>query len=89
MSDRKLILPTEIKVCATCTYWDGDRVVDEDLRVVVVCESCKGECLVTESQMSALERGVPVCECLWDDLHADEAPAEAREEAPAIKKTGS
>lgn len=76
MSERKLILPAEVKVCATCTYWDGTRSVDAEMRVVVVCESCQGECLVSESQTPALATGNPHCECLWDDLEADEAAAE-------------
>lgn len=76
MSDRKLILPTEIKVCATCTYWDGVRSVDEELRVVVVCESCEGECMVREVPMPALRAVYHDTTCLWDDLHGDEPPAD-------------
>ena len=72
MPDRKLILPTEVKVCATCTYWDGVRSVDEDLRVVVVCESCEGECLVREVPMPALRAVYQDTGCLWDDPHVDE-----------------
>jgi len=77
MSDRKLILPTEVKVCATCTYWDGERRIDEELRIVVVCESCQGECLVSESATAALAMAKPECDCLWDDLQPDE-PADKK-----------
>jgi hypothetical protein len=34
----KLILPNEVKVCATCTYWDGERQVDDDMKLVVVSD---------------------------------------------------
>lgn len=77
MSDRKLILPTELKVCATCTYWDGARAVDEEMRVVVVCESCQGECLVSESLRPALATDNPKCDCLWEDVQPDLSPAES------------
>ncbi len=35
---QKLILPAEVKVCATCCYWDGERHVDTEMQVVVVAE---------------------------------------------------
>ncbi len=76
MTDRKLILPVELKVCATCTYWDGARSVDEDVRVVVVCESCKGECLVREVSMPPLRPVHEDTECLWDAVYGDEPLAE-------------
>ncbi len=76
MPDRKLILPAELKVCATCTYWDGVRSVDEELRVVVVCESCEGECLVRDVSMRALRAVYQDTGCLWDDLNVDETPAD-------------
>lgn len=50
----KLILPAEVKVCATCSYWDGERKVDTELRLVVVEEGCEGECLVQEKCCSGL-----------------------------------
>jgi CBS domain-containing protein len=71
MVDRKLILPTELKVCATCAYWDGVRSVDEDVRVVVVCESCQGECLVREALTPPLDPAEE--DCLWDEIIDDDA----------------
>lgn len=69
----KLILPAEVKVCATCSYWDGERKVDTELRLVVVDESCEGECLVQERSCSALnEDGSGKNDCLWEHLAPDE-----------------
>lgn len=69
----KLILPAEVKVCATCSYWDGDRKVDTELRLVVVEESCEGECLVQEKCCGALnDEGAGKSECLWEHLAPDE-----------------
>lgn len=71
----KLILPTEVKVCATCSYWDGERHVDAEMRLVVVSHDCDGECMVQEVRKPGvndvrLERG-----CMWEDLEPDgEAP---------------
>ena len=31
----KLILPAEVKVCATCSYWDGER--RDDIRKECGC----------------------------------------------------
>ncbi len=83
MPDRKLILPAELKVCATCAYWDGLRSIDEDVRVVVVCESCEGECLVRGVSLPALR---PAAEgCLWDEISGDESlPDDGQED-----KTGT
>ena len=39
----KLILPAEVKICATCTYWDGERQVDAEMKLVVVADDCTGE----------------------------------------------
>jgi hypothetical protein len=79
MSDRKLILPAEIEICATCTYWDGERSVDGDVRVVVVCESCQGECLLREAQTPGLSPAHGDGACLWDDLDVGEPPSEGGE----------
>lgn len=68
---QKLILPAEVKVCATCCYWDGERHVDAEMQVVVVSEECKGECLVTESPVPALCDTRAIHHCLWDDLGPD------------------
>jgi hypothetical protein len=54
---RKLILPTEVKVCATCSYWDGERKVDTEMQLVVVSESCVGECLVQSKASPSLTDG--------------------------------
>ena len=72
MTDHKLILPTELKVCATCAYWDGVRSVDNELRVVVVAESCEGKCLACEVSMRGLRAVHRDPGCLWDDLNTDE-----------------
>ena len=71
----KLILPAEVKVCATCTYWDGERRVDDELQVVVVDHDCQGECLVQESMKPGLHDVRGECECMWEDIGPDDAPA--------------
>lgn len=68
---KKLILPTEVKVCATCSYWDGERHVDPDMRVVVVADACRGECLVQETSKPALHDVRLEHACLWEDLEPD------------------
>jgi hypothetical protein len=75
----KLILPTEVKVCATCSYWDGERQVDADMKLVVVTHECMGECLVQEANKPAIHDVRKECDCLWEDLEPDEAaePVEA------------
>lgn len=67
----KLILPTEIKVCATCSYWDGERRVDPEMKVVVVDDACKGECLVTTCCKDGLNDVRGERECIWEDLEPD------------------
>jgi len=86
MTDRKLILPAELRVCATCAYWDGTRSVDPDVRVVVVCESCKGECLVRDVLTPPL-RPVQDGTCLWDYI-SDDKDKEVADDDEA-DKTGS
>ena len=83
MADRKLILPAEIKVCATCTYWDGVRTVDNHLRLVVVSESCEGECLVGEVTRRALRAVDQDASCMWDDLQGDDPLQRDGEQADA------
>ncbi|MQY50741.1 hypothetical protein HCX48_03425 [Rhodocyclus tenuis] len=75
---RKLILPTEVKVCATCSFWDGERKVDTEMRVVVVDEHCTGECLVRESGCASTQdvRGVDGRECAWECLAPDTSEGE-------------
>jgi hypothetical protein len=67
----KLILPTEVKVCATCSYWDGERHVDAEMKLVVVSEKCEGECLVQEVQKPGLHDVRQECDCIWEDLEPD------------------
>jgi hypothetical protein len=68
----KLILPAEVKVCATCSYWDGERKVDTELRLVVVEETCEGECLVQEKCCTALnDESTVSSQCLWEHLAPD------------------
>ncbi len=69
----KLILPTEAKVCATCSYWDGERNIDSDMKVVVVSVDCKGECLVQTVQKRGLNDVRSECDCMWEDLEPDDA----------------
>jgi hypothetical protein len=70
----KLILPAEVKVCATCSYWDGERKVDTELRLVVVEEGCEGECLVQEKSCNGLnDEGETRRDCLWEHLAPDES----------------
>jgi hypothetical protein len=67
----KLILPAEVKVCATCTYWDGERHVDAEMKIVVVDEACHGECLVSECCKSGLNDIRNENACIWEDLEPD------------------
>ena len=69
----KLILPTEVKVCATCSYWDGERRVDADMKLVVVDEECQGECLVQGKEKPGLHDVRQEHSCLWEDLEPDAA----------------
>jgi len=73
---KKLILPAEVKVCATCSYWDGARKVDTELRVVVVAESCEGECLARGVCCGGLnDMREEKAECFWEHL-APDVPAD-------------
>lgn len=68
----KLIVPTEVKVCATCSYWDGERRVDPEMQVVVVSLSCQGECLAQEEQKPGLLDAPRHDDtCIWEDLSPD------------------
>ncbi|MBK7675324.1 hypothetical protein [Accumulibacter sp.] len=73
---KKLILPAEVKVCATCSYWDGERSVDSELGLVVVGGDCEGECLVQAKNSRGLNdvRGEKAG-CLWEHLAPDEPAA--------------
>jgi hypothetical protein len=68
----RIILPTEVKVCATCSYWDGERMVDPDVNVVVVADSCQGECLAQEKMVEGLHDTRRECSCIWESLEPDE-----------------
>lgn len=74
---KKLILPAEVKVCATCSYWDGERRVDSELGLVVVGDDCEGECLVQAKNSRGLNdvRGEKTG-CLWEHLAPDEPAAD-------------
>lgn len=80
MSGKKVIIPAEFKVCATCSYWDGARKFDEEIGVVVVDDCEKGECLVKSSERAGLHDVRQECDCLWEELHADPV-----EDAPAVE----
>jgi hypothetical protein len=76
MNGKKLIIPAEFKVCGTCSYWDGERRVDEEVGLVVVDEEGKGECLVTSEDRAALQDVRQECDCLWEDLRGDPVEGE-------------
>jgi hypothetical protein len=74
MMAEKLILPTEVKVCATCSFWDGERQVDTEMKLVVVSDECAGECLVQEEIKPGLHDVRAECGCIWEDLEPDASP---------------
>ncbi|MDR1661953.1 MAG: hypothetical protein LBR95_05955 [Azoarcus sp.] len=70
--NKKLILPAELKICATCSFWDGDRKFDSELAVVVVEESCQGKCLVEDKCRWGLnDEFAWHNDCLWESLASD------------------
>ena len=74
---KKLIIPAEVKICATCSYWDGERRVNADLRVVVVDEKCEGQCLVQdECRQGMTDEFKFYPDCLWEHLAQDEPTGE-------------
>lgn len=77
----KMILPTEVKVCATCSYWDGERQVDADMKLVVVEEACVGECLVQEVDKPGIQDVRNECDCMWEDLEPDDPAAPVEDAA--------
>jgi hypothetical protein len=81
----KLILPCELRVCATCSFWDGERQVDGDARVVVVAEACAGEYMLRGQQTPCtLTRGrLKVCD--WEPLPEAEPPDGTCGEVPPSK----
>jgi hypothetical protein len=68
---KKLILPAEVKVCATCSYWDGERKVSDDNNVVVVSDCASGECLVRSAALPGLAAFPDDHDCLWEHLDPD------------------
>ncbi|MDP3135129.1 MAG: hypothetical protein U0989_08010 [Azonexus sp.] len=79
----KLIVPNEIKICATCSYWDGERHVDAEMQLVVVDEQCQGECLVQGEQKHGLFDVRKDRECMWEDLEPDPVPGTLTDEKAA------
>ena len=77
----KIVLPNEVPLCGTCSYWDGERKVDEESQLVVVAPDSNGTCLVTEKQRPALYANPKKHACLWEDLN----PPEESAESPATK----
>ena len=67
----KIILPAEVKVCATCSYWDGDRQVDAEMKLVVVSDECQGECLAQGHDKPGLHDSREDKSCIWEDLEPD------------------
>lgn len=65
---RKLILPTELRVCATCSYWDGTRSHDTEARLVVVEHQCSGECLLREEQICSTTPADRLKVCAWEPI---------------------
>lgn len=84
---KRLILPTEVKVCATCSYWDGERQVDEEFQVVVLSETATGECLVQETDKLGLHDTRCEPDCVWEHLEAD-TPAADDKPASRVGATG-
>jgi hypothetical protein len=74
---KKLILPAEIKICATCSFWDGKRKINSKLGVVVVEENCQGECLVrSECRLGLNDESKWSNDCLWEHLAPDKGEVE-------------
>lgn len=78
----KIILPAEVKVCATCSYWDGDRAVDPEVHVVVVSDACEGECLAQEKMLPGLHDVRRECSCIWESVEPDRVG----EDAPGLEQ---
>ncbi len=76
---KKLIIPAEAKVCATCSFWDGERTVDGEVGVVIVAEHASGECLVRETDKPALLVRVDE-NCAWEHM----APEPPNEDLPSV-----
>lgn len=81
MNGKKVIIPAEFKVCATCSYWDGPRRVDEEIGVVVVDDCEKGECLVKSCSRPGLHDVRLEPDCPWEELSADPVDEQEVDEA--------
>lgn len=88
--EKKLIIPTEVKVCATCSYWDGERRVDEEYNLVVVADDCRGECLAQEKEFDGLNDVRHMPDCAWESLDVTDAavPDPESDSAPQSKSPG-
>lgn len=84
----KIILPAEVKVCATCSYWDGERQVDPDMHVVVIDDDCHGECLAQETDKPGLHDVRDEHVCIWEDIEADPEAAGGAEAVTVTDKPG-
>ncbi|HSD59491.1 MAG TPA: hypothetical protein VLC55_01380 [Burkholderiales bacterium] len=74
MAEGKLILPCELRVCATCSFWDGERRVDGDARLVVVAEACAGECMLRGQHTPCTLPGGQLNVCEWEPLPEADGP---------------
>ena len=71
--NQKLIIPAEIKICATCSYWDGERKIDPKLGLVIVSDDSEGDCLPQSKKCRAINNEFHWQEdCLWEHLAPDE-----------------
>ena len=69
----KLILPAEARVCATWSYWGGERQVDTEMKLVVVAMNCQCECLAQAVHKHGITDVRSECDCMWEDLEPDAA----------------
>ena len=80
MAEGKLILPCELRVCATCSFWDGRRQVDGEARLVVVTEACAGECMLRGQATPCTLTGKGLDVCAWESLPEADAPPTSPDE---------
>ena len=69
----KLVLPNDVALCGTCSFWDGARRVDEESQMVVLDGDSSGTCLVTDKTRPALYANPKKHACLWEDLNPPES----------------
>jgi hypothetical protein len=75
----KLILPCELRVCATSSFWDGARRVNADARLVVAAETCAGECMLRAQDTPCTLTGRRLSFCNWEPLPEADGPIEAQQ----------